>query len=300
MRWEKDGFLFDPYNIQGVFYRKNGSLYFTKVDETHNGRYTCTPYNDLGTQGPSPPILVTVQKPPMFVVTPHTLYLRRLGETIEMPCEARDSGNGHKPIIIWYKVNVHLLFFKPYTINVLQKDGTSLPTGRYSIKDGNLTIINIQEEDRGWYQCSATNKAASITAEAELLVENIPSSAPTNLTAVSSSSSVHLTWLPGRTRDNVDYSVWFKPIDSSEWKTHPVVSSRALEATITGLTPGKSSFFKLKTFYEFFFDLVYYVAYSFHHFANLYFSRKFAALKKSHVIAVNFSVIPNKLPLIYK
>jgi hypothetical protein len=31
IRWEKDGFLFDPYNVPGVIYRKNGSLYFTKV-----------------------------------------------------------------------------------------------------------------------------------------------------------------------------------------------------------------------------------------------------------------------------
>jgi hypothetical protein len=110
--------------------------------------------------------------------------------------------------------------------------------GRYSIKEGNLTIINIQEEDRGWYQCSATNKAATITAEAELLVENIPSNAPSNLTAVSSSASVHLTWLPGRQRTNVEYSVWYKPVGSSEWKTHQVTSSRTLEATITGLNSG--------------------------------------------------------------
>ena len=33
IRWEKDGFLFDPHNVPGVFYRKNGSLYFTKVLE---------------------------------------------------------------------------------------------------------------------------------------------------------------------------------------------------------------------------------------------------------------------------
>jgi hypothetical protein len=33
IRWEKDGFLFDPYTVPGVFYRKNGSLYFTKVLE---------------------------------------------------------------------------------------------------------------------------------------------------------------------------------------------------------------------------------------------------------------------------
>lgn len=58
LRWEKDGFLFDPYNVQGVFYRRNGSLYFSKVDETHSGSYTCTPYNELGTDGPSPSITV--------------------------------------------------------------------------------------------------------------------------------------------------------------------------------------------------------------------------------------------------
>ncbi|RZC43153.1 turtle, partial [Asbolus verrucosus] len=222
LRWEKDGFLFDPYNIQGVFYRKNGSLYFTKVDETHNGRYTCTPFNDLGTQGPSTPILVTVQRPPVFVIIPHNLYLRKLGETIEMPCDARDGENGHKPMIVWYK-----------------KDGTSLPVGRYSIRDGNLTIINIQEGDRGLYQCSATNKAATITAEAELLVENIPSSAPSNLTAVTSTTSVHLKWLPGRQRTNVEYSIWYKPVGSSEWKSHPVMPSRTPEATVTGLSSGR-------------------------------------------------------------
>lgn len=63
LRWEKDGFLFDPYNVQGVFYRRNGSLYFSKVDETHSGSYSCTPYNDLGTEGPSPSISVVSSTP---------------------------------------------------------------------------------------------------------------------------------------------------------------------------------------------------------------------------------------------
>lgn len=44
--------------------------------------------------------------------------------------------------------------------------------GRYSINNGNLTINDIREEDRGVYQCSATNKAATVTAETELLVGN--------------------------------------------------------------------------------------------------------------------------------
>ncbi|VEN49372.1 unnamed protein product [Callosobruchus maculatus] len=221
LRWEKDGFLFDPYNIQGVFYRRNGSLYFNKVDESHAGAYTCTPYNDLGTEGPSTNMHVLVQRPPVFVRTPHNLYLRKLGESVEMPCDARDGEDGHRPLIVWYK-----------------KDGGTLPVGRYSIKDGNLTITEIQTDDRGVYQCSATNKAATITAETELLVENIPSSAPYNLTAVSSPTSVHLTWTMARHTSNVDFSVWFRQKDGTEWKTHQVPSSKALEATVTNLIPG--------------------------------------------------------------
>lgn len=31
LRWEKDGFLFDPYNVPGVFYSRNGSLLFNRV-----------------------------------------------------------------------------------------------------------------------------------------------------------------------------------------------------------------------------------------------------------------------------
>lgn len=104
LRWEKDGFLYDPYNVQGVFYRRNGSLFFRNVDETHNGFYACTPFNELGTEGSSPNIHVVVLKPPVFTVIPHSLYLKKLGETLEMPCDARD-GKEHRPIIIWYKVS---------------------------------------------------------------------------------------------------------------------------------------------------------------------------------------------------
>ncbi|XP_066245868.1 protein borderless isoform X2 [Euwallacea similis] len=219
LRWEKDGFLFDPYNVQGVFYRRNGSLYFSKVDDTHAGTYACTPYNDLGTQGASSGMHVIVQKAPVFTVTPNNLYLRKLGESIDMPCDALDGDNGHRPMIVW------------------TKKGSSLPLGRYVINEGNLTITDIEAEDRGIFQCSATNKAATVTAETELLVENIPSGAPYNLTAVSSANSVHLTWL-SRRQINVEYSVWYKKIESTEWKTYKVPTSRSLEATITNLDTG--------------------------------------------------------------
>lgn len=31
IRWEKDGFLFDTYNVPGVYHKLNGSLYFDRV-----------------------------------------------------------------------------------------------------------------------------------------------------------------------------------------------------------------------------------------------------------------------------
>lgn len=55
----------------------------------------------------------------------------------------------------------------------LQKDGEPLPADRFSLSGGNLTITGLVESDRGMYECSATNEAATITAEAELMIENI-------------------------------------------------------------------------------------------------------------------------------
>ncbi|XP_043580192.1 protein borderless isoform X2 [Bombus pyrosoma] len=222
LRWEKDGFLFDPYNVQGVFYRRNGSLYFSKVDETHSGSYTCTPYNELGTDGPSPSITVVVQRPPVFTVTPQHLYIRKLGENLEIPCDARDGDQSHRPSIVWYK------------------DGSPVPPGNRTIViGGNLTIDRIQEQDRGLYQCAASNEAATVVADTELMVLNVPPRAPYNLSANSSNNAVTLTWVPGYVRPKMEYSVWYRPTDTTEWRTMKIVSRKITEATVNNLNPGR-------------------------------------------------------------
>lgn len=66
----------------------------------------------------------------------------------------------------------------------------------------------------------------------------MPSSAPYNVTAFSSESAVHLTWAMGRQRSNVDFNIWYKPVDVTEWKTYLVPPTNTLEATITNLKPG--------------------------------------------------------------
>ncbi|XP_012147466.1 borderless isoform X2 [Megachile rotundata] len=222
LRWEKDGFLFDPYNVQGVFYRRNGSLYFSKVDETHSGSYTCTPYNELGTEGPSPSITVIVQRPPVFTVTPQNLYIRKLGENLEIPCDARDGDQSHRPAIVWYK------------------DGSPVPKdNRTLVIGGNLMIGRIQEQDRGLYQCAASNEAATVVADAELMVLNVPPRAPYNLSANSSNNAVTLTWVPGYVRPKTEYSVWYRPTDTTEWRTMKILSRKITEATVNNLNPGR-------------------------------------------------------------
>lgn len=219
--WEKDGFLFDPYNVQGVFYRRNGSLYFSKVDETHSGSYSCIPYNELGTEGPSPAITVIVQRPPVFTVTPQHLYIRKLGESLEIPCDARDGDDAHRPAIVWYK------------------DGSPLPPERTILIGGNLTIDRIQEQDRGLYQCAASNEAATVVADTELMVLNVPPRAPYNLSANTSKNAVTLTWVPGYVRPKMEYSIWYRPTDTSEWRTMKIVSRKITEATVNNLAPGR-------------------------------------------------------------
>lgn len=222
LRWEKDGFLFDPYNVQGVFYKRNGSIYFEKVDDSHAGRYSCTPYNDLGTDGPSPIINVIVQRPPTFVLKPKLLYVTKIGGKVEMHCDARDRDGTHRPQISWIK-----------------KDGSLLPHGRYQISGGNLTVEDIIESDRGIYACQATNEAATIYADSEIMIENVSPRAPYNLSGNSSDTAITLRWAPGYLRQYLEYIIWYRLADAPEWRTSKVSNKHVLEVTITNLLPGK-------------------------------------------------------------
>ncbi|KAL5244572.1 hypothetical protein ACI65C_011982 [Semiaphis heraclei] len=153
IRWEKDGFLFDTYNVPGVYHRLNGSLYFDRVEKEHGGKYTCTPFNELGTEGASTPMDVIVQHPPKLIVVPKVLYFCKLGDNITMPCEAENFDN-RGPAIVWQKA-----------------DGKSLFYPRITVNGGNLTLTGVRSEDRGVYRCVASNIAATISVETELIVE---------------------------------------------------------------------------------------------------------------------------------
>lgn len=138
-----------------------------------------------------------------------------------MSCDATDQDGEHHAGVQWRR-----------------KDGLPLPFSRVSFEGANFTIENINETDRGMYECVATNEAASITADTELLIENVPPRPPYNLTSNSSDTAITLKWQPGFVRPYLEYTVWYRNAQVAEWRTFKLLPNSRLEATISNLDPG--------------------------------------------------------------
>lgn len=222
--WTKDKRLLEPYQAKDIVIMNNGSLLFTRVNQNHQGRYTCTPYNAQGTQGSSGTMEVLVRKPPAFIAEPEPLYQRKIGETVEMPCEAQEAEGTSKPTMQWQR-----------------RDGTPLQKNRAKLVGGNLTIENLRRTDFGYYQCSAANEVATIVSATQLVIEGTQPHAPYNITAKATSFSVTISWMPGYSGGpdyKQDYTIWYKEGGSTEWNQIPVQPSGSTEITINGLKPG--------------------------------------------------------------
>ncbi|XP_052739432.1 protein borderless [Bicyclus anynana] len=217
LRWEKDGFLFDPYNVPGVFYSRNGSLLFNRVDESHAGEYSCTPYNALGSAGASRGVRVRVLRPPALAAAPPPLLLARAGAAAVLPCAPRAQEPA--PAVRWSR-----------------RDGRPLPAGA-RLSGGNLTFGAVAAEDRGVYVCRVSNDAAELRAESELLVEAAPARAPHALAAAPAPGGLRLRWAAGGAAD-AEHAVWYRERGAGEWRTQRVLTRGATHATLLGLRAG--------------------------------------------------------------
>ncbi|XP_015173478.1 PREDICTED: protein turtle-like isoform X4 [Polistes dominula] len=221
--WTKDKRLLEPYQAKEIVIMNNGSLLFTRVNENHQGRYTCTPYNAHGTQGSSAPMEVLVRKPPVFTLEPETVYQKKYGESVEMHCNAQEAEGTQKPTIQW-----------------LRKDGSPIQRNRAKINGGNLTIESLRRTDFGFYHCVASNEVATISTSTQLIVEGTQPHAPYNVTGNATEFSVTLNWLPGYSGGpdyKQDYTIWYREAGTSEWETIPVTPSGSTMVTINRLTP---------------------------------------------------------------
>lgn len=227
--WTKDKRLLEPYQTRDIVVMNNGSLLFTRVNQNHQGRYTCTPYNAQGTQGSSGPMEVLVRKPPVFTVEPEPMYQRKVGETVEMHCDALEAEGTQKPNIQWQR-----------------RDGTPLQRNRVKATGGNITIENLRRSDFGYYQCVASNEVATIVSPTQLVIEGTQPHAPYNITGTATEFSVTISWMPGYSGGpdyKQDYTIWYREGGVSDWQTIPVTPSGSTQVTVNRLSPG--------TMYEF-------------------------------------------------
>lgn len=228
--WTKDKRLLEPYQTKDIVVMNNGSLLFTRVNQNHQGRYTCTPYNAQGTQGSSGAMEVLVKKPPVFTMEPDPLYQRKVGETVEMQCDALESEGTQKPNIQWQR-----------------RDG-AMQKGRLKQTGGNITIENLKRGDFGYYQCVASNEVATIVSATQLVIEGTQPHAPYNITGAATEFSVTLTWMPGYSGGpdyKQDYTIWYREAGVAEWQTIPVTPSGNTEVTINRLAPGTTYEFQV-------------------------------------------------------
>uniref|UniRef100_A0A182PJ73 Protein turtle n=1 Tax=Anopheles epiroticus TaxID=199890 RepID=A0A182PJ73_9DIPT len=229
--WTKDKRLLEPYQTKDIVIMNNGSLLFTRVNQNHQGRYTCTPYNAQGTQGSSGHMEVLVRKPPAFTVEPDPLYQRKVGESVEMHCDAQEAEGTSKPNIQWQR-----------------RDGQPLQKNRVRINNGNITIENLRRSDFGYYQCVASNEVATIVSATQLVIEGTQPHAPYNLSGSATEFSVTLSWMPGYSGGpdyKQDYTIWYREAGVSEWSTIPVTPSGSTQVTINRLSPGTTYEFQV-------------------------------------------------------
>ncbi|KAJ2942621.1 hypothetical protein O0L34_g2088 [Tuta absoluta] len=231
--WTKDKRLLEPYQTKDIVIMNNGSLLFTRVNQNHQGRYTCTPYNAQGTQGSSGPMEVLVRKPPVFTVEPEPLYQRKVGESVEMHCEAQEAEGTQRPSVVWRR-----------------RDGLPLQKNRVRALGGNITIDTLRRQDFGIYQCVASNEVATIVADTQLVIEGTQPHAPYNVSGTATEFSVTLRWQPGYAGGpdyKQDYTIWYREAGFSEWTKVPVTPSGATSVTINRLQPGTTYEFQVNS-----------------------------------------------------
>ncbi|KAG6453114.1 protein turtle isoform X3 [Manduca sexta] len=231
--WTKDKRLLEPYQTKDIVIMNNGSLLFTRVNQNHQGRYTCTPYNAQGTQGSSGPMEVLVRKPPVFTVEPEPLYQRKVGESVEMHCEAQEAEGTQRPSVTWRR-----------------RDGLPLQKSRVRALGGNITIDTLRRQDFGIYQCVASNEVATIVADTQLVIEGTQPHAPYNVSGTATEFQVTLRWQPGYAGGpdyKQDYTIWYREAGFSEWTKVPVTPSGATFVTINRLQPGTTYEFQVNS-----------------------------------------------------
>ncbi|XP_029371877.1 protein turtle homolog A isoform X2 [Echeneis naucrates] len=221
--WTKDGEPLDLSLHPGWTLTPEGSLLMATVNDDAAGVYTCTPYNSYGTMGSSDPTSIILQDPPTFSITPEKNYTQETGRTLLIPCQ----GNEDPTIeVTWSKVDLARRI-------------------SYSTEaNGSLLLQPLTKDHQGVWECTATNRVASVKARTHVFVLGTSPHAASSLSITPGVKQANLSWEAGFDGGSAQtFSVWVKKISGSdndgrqEWFSVPVPLSSGTRLQVTGLSP---------------------------------------------------------------
>uniref|UniRef100_A0A3Q3J0G8 Immunoglobulin superfamily, member 9a n=2 Tax=Monopterus albus TaxID=43700 RepID=A0A3Q3J0G8_MONAL len=221
--WTKDGEPLDLSMYPGWSLTSEGSLFMATVNDDAAGMYTCTPRNSYGSMGSSGPTYVILQDPPAFSITPEKQYKQEVGRTLLIPCQ----GNKDPTIkVTWSKVGL-------------------APRVSYSIEpNGSLLLQPLAKDHQGAWECTATNRVASVQASTQVFVLGTSPHAATSLSISPGVKQANISWEAGFDGGSAQtFSVWVKKISASDsdgkrdWFSVSVPPSSGTRLQVTGLSP---------------------------------------------------------------
>ncbi|XP_011812585.1 PREDICTED: protein turtle homolog A isoform X1 [Colobus angolensis palliatus] len=198
--WTKDGKALQLDKFPGWSQGTEGSLIIALGNEDALGEYSCTPYNSLGTAGPSPVTRVLLKAPPAFIERPKEEYFQEVGRELLIPCSAQGDP---PPVVSWAKV------------------GRGLQGQAQVDSNSSLILRPLTKEAHGRWECSASNAVARVAASTNVYVLGTSPHVVTNVSVVPLPKGANVSWEPGFDGGYLQrFSVWYTPLAKRPDRMH--------------------------------------------------------------------------------
>ncbi|XP_048029499.1 protein turtle homolog A isoform X2 [Megalobrama amblycephala] len=220
--WIKDG---KPLNLDmypGWTLTSEGSIVIATANDDAAGVYTCTPYNSFGTMGQSEPSIVILQDPPSFKMSPRKEYRQDVGRILVIPCQM--DGNP-APKVSWKKV------------------GTASRSLFTLAANGSLILHPLSKDHQGEWECSSTNRVATVSARTTVFVLGTSPHAVSSVSVIPGINQANVSWVAGFDGGYTQkFTVWYKQVsavrieEKQEWLSFSDLSTEN-SLLVTNLLP---------------------------------------------------------------
>ncbi|XP_067289830.1 protein turtle homolog A [Pseudorasbora parva] len=220
--WIKDGKPLDLDMYPGWTLTSEGSIVIATANDDAAGVYKCTPYNSFGTMGQSEPSTVILQDPPSFKVSPRKEYRQDVGRMLVIPCQM--DGNP-APKVSWKKV------------------GTASRSLFTLAANGSLILDRLSKEHQGEWECSSTNRVATVSARTTVFVLGTSPYAVSSVSVIPGINQANVSWVAGFDGGYTQkFTVWYKQVsavkieEKQEWLSFSDLSTENY-LLVTNLLP---------------------------------------------------------------